>query len=111
MLKFSDGTRSAAAVPSSVSAVTMDALVAVIVAAATVAVITTIITTVAIIAVVVISSPLARLDLHGLALAARDARVARRLDSCGEQQRRKKNAWVASTRAILRRHLALPDQT
>jgi hypothetical protein len=70
----------------------MDALVAVvIVAAATVAFITTtIITTVAIIAVVVISSPLARLDLHGLALAARGARVERRLDSCGEQRRRGK---------------------
>jgi hypothetical protein len=87
MLKFSDGTRSAAAVPSSVSAVTMDALVAVIVAAATVAVITTIITTVAIIAVVVISSPLARLVPHGFALAARGARVERRLDSWGEQRR------------------------
>jgi hypothetical protein len=48
-----------------------------------IAVITTIIITVAIIAVVVISSPLARLDLHGLALAARGARVERRLDSCG----------------------------
>jgi hypothetical protein len=82
MLKFSDGTRSAAAVPLSVSAVTMDASVAVIVAAATVAVITTIITTVAIIAVVVISSPLARLDLHGLALAARGARVAQRHMAC-----------------------------
>jgi hypothetical protein len=53
-------------------------------------IITTIVTTVAIIAVVVISSPLARLDLHGLALAARGARVERRLDSCGEQQRRGK---------------------
>jgi hypothetical protein len=81
----------------------MDALVAVvIVAAATVAFITTIITTVAVIAVVIISSPLARLDLHGLALAARGARVERRLDSCGVG---------ASTLAILRRQLALPDQT
>jgi hypothetical protein len=90
---------------------TMDALVAVIVAAATVAVITTIITTVAIIAVVVISSPLARLDPHGLALAARGARVERRLDSCGEQRRRGKTRGRPRRWPILRRHLALPDQT
>jgi hypothetical protein len=114
MLKFSNGTRSAAAVPSSVSAVIMDALVAVIVAAATVAVIiitTIIIATVAIIAVVVISSPLARLDPHGLALAARGARVERRLDSCGEQRRRGKTRGRPQRWPILRRHLALPDQT
>ena len=48
-----------------------------------IAVITTIITTVAIIAVVVISSALAPFDLHGLALAARGARVERRHMACG----------------------------
>jgi hypothetical protein len=47
-----------------------------------IAVITTIVTTVAIIAVVVISSPLARLDLHGLARAARGVRVAQRRMAC-----------------------------
>src|SRR5260370_30604236 len=47
---------------------------------------------------------------YRVALAARGARVERRLDSCGESGGGK-NAWAASTLAILRRHLALPDQS
>src|SRR6266404_2301765 len=103
MLKFSDGTRSAAAVPSSVSAVTMDALVAVIVAAATVALITAIVTTVAVISVVatviVVSAPSA---LARLALAARGVRVAQRHMACGDQRLRGKMHGRPRRRAILR---------
>jgi hypothetical protein len=60
-----------------------------------------VITTVAIIAVVVISSPLARLDLHGLALAARDARVASRHMACGDQRLRSKAHGSAPARAAI----------
>ena len=75
---------------SPVCAVAVDVLVSVI------AVITTIIiTTVAIIAVFVISSPLARLDLHRLALAARGAGVAQRHMACGVVAA-EQNAWAAS---------------
>jgi hypothetical protein len=75
------------------------------VSVAVIAVITTIITTVAIIAVVVISSPLARLDLHGLALAARGARVAQRHMACGDPAAAGQSAWER-TRARCHRHLA-----
>jgi hypothetical protein len=75
----------------------MDALVAVvIVAAATVAFITTIITTVAIIAVFVISSPLARLDLHRARPGSAGRKGCAAAHGHGDQRLRDKNAWAAS---------------
>jgi hypothetical protein len=88
---------------SPVCAVAVDVLVSVI------AVITTIITAAAIIAVVVISSPLARLDLHRLALAARGAGVAQRHMACVWWLRSKTHG--RPRRRAMRRQLALPDQT
>jgi hypothetical protein len=71
----------------------MDALVAVvIVAAATVAFITTIITTVAIIAVFVISSPLARLDLHRARPGSAGRKGCAAAHGHGDQRLRDKNA-------------------
>jgi hypothetical protein len=48
---------------------------------------------------VVVAVAVGSVRLDGLALAARGARVERRLDSCGEQRRRGENAWAALARA------------